>query len=121
VPAALTEAPQQSNYVPINTTVIKNLRQDETRMLKGIQKAMVKTMTQANTIPHFSYCDEYDLTSLVNMKYHLKQIGKERGVKISFLPIIIKACSLALNQFPILNAHVDEKCENITFRVKFII
>lgn len=93
------------------------MRSDETIQLKGIQKAMVKTMTQANSIPHFSYCDEYDITALTEMKYHLKQIGKERGVKISFLPIIIKACSIALNQFPVLNAHVDEKCDNITYRV----
>ena len=111
------ETARKSTYVPVNTTVLKNMREDETRPLKGIQKAMVKTMTQANLIPHFSYCDEYDLTSLVGMKHHLKQLGKDRGVKISFLPIIVKACSLALNQYPVLNAHVDEKCENVIYRV----
>lgn len=115
-PPSLPPMHEENKYIPVNKTMLKNLKSDETKQLKGIQKAMVKTMTQANLIPHFSYCDEYDLTSLVNMKYHLKNIGKERGVKISFLPIIIKACSIALNQYPQLNAHVDEKCENIIYR-----
>ena len=82
----------------------------------SFQKAMVKTMTQANTIPHFSYCDEYNMDLLVNFKSHLKHVGKERGVKISYLPILIKACSIALHSFPVLNAHVDEKCENIIYK-----
>ena len=32
------------------------------------------------------------------------------------MPFFIKAASLALNQFPLLNSVVDEKCENITYK-----
>jgi hypothetical protein len=32
------------------------------------------------------------------------------------LPILIKACSIALHSYPVLNAHVDEKCENIIYK-----
>ena len=70
--------------------MLTNLKADKVEAIRGIQKAMVKTMTQANTIPHFSYCDEYDMNNMVQIKYLLKDLGKERGVKISFLPIIIK-------------------------------
>ena len=35
---------------------------------------------------------------------------------MSYLPIFIKACSIALHSFPLLNAHVDEKCENIIYK-----
>lgn len=77
--------------MPQATTVIKNLKADKKEAIKGVKKAMVKTMTQANLIPHFSYCDEYDLSSLVNLRYQLKKSAKERGLgNISFLPIIIK-------------------------------
>lgn len=115
-PSAPPKQETAQTYVPSNTSVMKNLKTDKVEPIKGIQKAMVKTMTQANTIPHFSYCDEYDMNSLVNMKYQMKELGKERGVKISFLPILIKACSMALNQYPVLNAHVDSNCDNITYR-----
>ena len=77
---------------------------------------MVKTMTQANLVPHFTYSDEYDMTQLVKMRKRLKEQNKE--IKISYLPFIIKACSQALNNYPILNAHVDSKCENIIYKVR---
>ena len=75
---------------PSKITTIKNLNADKKEVIKGIKKAMVRTMTQANTIPHFSYCDEYNMNFLVDLRSHLKQIGKERGINISYLPIIIK-------------------------------
>jgi 2-oxoisovalerate dehydrogenase E2 component (dihydrolipoyl transacylase) len=77
--------------MPHVATVIKNLKADRKEPIKGVKKAMVKTMTQANLIPHFSYCDEYDMSSLVNLRYQLKKSAKERGLNnISFMPIIIK-------------------------------
>lgn len=97
-------------------SIIRNLSSDRIEAIKGVRKAMVKTMTQANTIPHFSFSDEYNMDSLVELRSEMKDIGKERGVKISYLPFLIKACSIALHSYPILNAHVDEKCENITFK-----
>jgi 2-oxoisovalerate dehydrogenase E2 component (dihydrolipoyl transacylase) len=92
------------------------LRADKKEQIKGMKKTMVKTMNQANQIPHFSYCDEYNMNALVNIRYQLKTIAKERGISISYLPFLIKACSNALNSYPTLNAHVDEKCENITYK-----
>ncbi|KAL0267913.1 UNVERIFIED_CONTAM: hypothetical protein PYX00_010050 [Menopon gallinae] len=90
--------------------------QDIVQEIKGIRKAMVKTMASAWTIPHFSYCDEVDVTELVNMKDELKRIGNSKGVKLTFMPFFIKAASMALNKYPILNSAPDEKCEKITIK-----
>lgn len=89
---------------------------DRTEPLNGFQKAMVKTMTAALKIPHFGYCDEVDLTQLVQLRSELKDLAESRGVKLSYMPFFIKAASLGLLQFPILNASVDEGCQNITFK-----
>ncbi|XP_042573828.1 lipoamide acyltransferase component of branched-chain alpha-keto acid dehydrogenase complex, mitochondrial-like [Cyprinus carpio] len=89
---------------------------DRTEPLNGFQKAMVKTMTAALKIPHFGYCDEVDLTQLVRLRSELKDLAESRGVKLSYMPFFIKAASLGLLQFPILNASVDEGCQNITFK-----
>ena len=69
---------------------LKNLNADKKEPIKGVKKAMVKTMTQSNSVPHFSYCDEFNVNALVEMRGILKEIGKERGLKISYLPIFIK-------------------------------
>lgn len=89
---------------------------DVTEPLKGFHKAMVKTMTAALKIPHFGYCDEVDLTRLVSLRSELKPVADGRGVRLSFMPFFIKAASLGLLHFPILNASVDEGCQNITYK-----
>ncbi|XP_008404733.1 lipoamide acyltransferase component of branched-chain alpha-keto acid dehydrogenase complex, mitochondrial isoform X1 [Poecilia reticulata] len=89
---------------------------DVTEPLKGFHRAMVKTMTAALKIPHFGYCDEVDLSRLVLLRSELKPVAERRGVKLSYLPFFIKAASLSLLHFPVLNSTLDEGCQNITFK-----
>ncbi|XP_022064769.1 lipoamide acyltransferase component of branched-chain alpha-keto acid dehydrogenase complex, mitochondrial [Acanthochromis polyacanthus] len=89
---------------------------DVTEPLKGFHKAMVKTMTAALKIPHFGYCDEVDLSRLVSLRSELKSVSESRGVRLSYMPFFIKAASLGLLHFPILNASVDEACQNIMYK-----
>ena len=48
--------------------------EDRTEALKGIKKAMAKSMAAALSIPHFGYCDEIDLTNLVGLRAQLKVV-----------------------------------------------
>jgi len=91
---------------------------DRTEPIKGFKKAMVKSMTHALTIPHFGYCDEIDMTSMAKLRKAMKDnpLVKEHGIKLSFMPFFIKAASMALTQYPVLNSSVDEACENITYK-----
>ncbi len=74
--------------------------------LTPIQSQMFKTMTRSLSIPHFLYADEIDLDSLQISRARLNAHPTTSN-KISILPFIIKAVSLALNDFPLLNARVD--------------
>ena len=89
---------------------------DRMEPIKGIRKAMTKTMTQALAIPHFGLSDEIDVTNLVQLRPTLKQIAKERSVSLTYMPFFVKAVSMALTEFPIINSTVDQKCENITYK-----
>ena len=77
-----------------------------------------KQLIFTQRIPHFGYCDEIDMTTMTNLRNSLKEhpMVKEQGVKLSFMPFFIKAASMALLHFPVLNASVDEACENITYK-----
>ena len=90
--------------------------EDKTVPLKGITKAMNKAMTEALTIPHFGYCDEIDIGRLVGIRSRLKGPMAEKGIKLSYMPFIVKACSMALTQFPAINSHFDPKQETITYK-----
>ncbi|KAK5907827.1 hypothetical protein CesoFtcFv8_005637 [Champsocephalus esox] len=89
---------------------------DVTEPLKGFHRAMVRTMTAALRIPHFGYCDEVELSRLAALRKELKPLCESRGVRLSFVPFFIKAASLGLLHFPVLNASLDEGCQNITYK-----
>lgn len=89
---------------------------DKIEPIKGFKKTMVKTMSRALLIPHFGYCDEINVTNLVNIRNLLKKTLENQGIKFSYMPFFIKVTSLALQQYPILNASIDEKCENIIYK-----
>ncbi|XP_075792728.1 lipoamide acyltransferase component of branched-chain alpha-keto acid dehydrogenase complex, mitochondrial isoform X2 [Pelodiscus sinensis] len=101
--------------IPISKPIVF-AGKDKTEAVTGFHKAMVKTMTAALQIPHFGYCDEIDLTQLVQLREELKPVAQARGVKVSFMPFFIKAASLGLLHYPILNASVDENCQSITYK-----
>lgn len=76
--------------------------------LTPIQSQMFKTMTRSLTIPHFLYTDELNITALSSLRHQLNtHPSLPNQAKLSYLPFIIKALSLALDNYPILNARVD--------------
>ncbi|XP_049586763.1 lipoamide acyltransferase component of branched-chain alpha-keto acid dehydrogenase complex, mitochondrial [Syngnathus scovelli] len=89
---------------------------DVTEPLKGFQKAMVKSMIAALSIPHLGLCEQVDLSRLVALRAELKTEARGHGLKLSYMPFFIKAASLCLTRFPILNASLDESCQNITYK-----
>ncbi len=74
--------------------------------LTPVQSQMFKTMTRSLSIPHFLYADEIDVTALSMLRQRLNH-QPSRAQRLSYLPFVIKAVSLALEDFPLLNSRVD--------------
>jgi len=91
-------------------------QQDRTVQVSGVQKFMVKKMVEANAVPQFGYGDEICMDRLMEVRSALKPIGERYGVKLSYLPFILKATSLALSEFPMLNAHAAPDCSSYVER-----
>ena len=82
--------------------------------LKGIRKSIAKHMVESvKHIPHVTTMDEVDVTKLVELREREKVIAQEKGIKLTYLPFIMKACIAALKEFPLLNASLDEGNEDI--------
>lgn len=84
--------------------------------IQGVKKVMVKSMTKSHSIPSFGYCDEIDMSKLVMMRNEVKDFAKSKNINITYMPFFIKALSKALLEYPILNASIDENCENIIMK-----
>ena len=46
----------------------------------------------------------------------MKEVGQENKTKLTFMPLLIKAASQALTDFPMINAHVSSDCTTITYK-----
>lgn len=47
---------------------------ERTEKVRGLQRAMIKTMNASNTIPHFVYSDELNLGRLVRPAAHARRV-----------------------------------------------
>lgn len=104
----------QVNTAKANTPV--NLGGKRKEVIRGIKAAMVKQMTHAAlTVPHFTVSDEIEMDNLIVVRNQLKDNFAKQGVKLSFMPFFIKALSLALKQFPVINSQVNADCSEITY------
>ncbi|XP_075226755.1 dihydrolipoamide branched chain transacylase E2 [Lycorma delicatula] len=85
----------------------------EIKPVTRIMKTMIKTMTQSNYIPTFGYSDDLDFSKLAEIRIKLLQLN---DTKMTYLPFILKAISIGLFKYPILNSSLDEKFENIIYK-----
>ena len=95
-------------------------QQERAVLLTTMQNGMLRSMTRSLSIPHFLYADEYNLDALDSLRTRLRrplphpgQQDRETATstssapKLTYLPFIIKAVSLALDEYPVLNARLD--------------
>ncbi|GMA50202.1 hypothetical protein GCM10025857_15590 [Alicyclobacillus contaminans] len=69
--------------------------------LSGIRKIIAQAMAKSMyTAPHVTVMDEANVTELVKLRAEVKPLAAERGVKITYLPFIVKAMVAALRDFP---------------------
>jgi len=107
-PSTLVPSQHTQQQPPKSPTIpsVQSLADDVRVPIRGVQRLMVKSMTAALEVQHLTYCEEILLDKIVQLRKDLKEIGKQRNVKVSYMPIMIKAASIALKQFPMLNATV---------------
>ncbi len=85
--------------------------------IHGLRKRIYDKMAKSNsTAARFTYVEEVDMSHLVQLRDRLNEAGAKKGVKLTFLPFIIKACVAALKEFPALNASVDDDRQEIVLK-----
>lgn len=111
--APATGAPTASS-TPASTKPVAAAVGDRVEAIKGVKAVMARAMQESvSTIPHFTYVDEIDLTELVALRLKLKAAYPD--VKITMMPLFMKALSLALTEFPVLNSRVNADCTELTY------
>ncbi len=92
-------------------------RQDERQPLTGLRKRIAEHMERSwRTVPHATAFDEIDGSALVALRQALKPVAEQRGVRLTYMPLLVKLLVPVLKEFPIFNASLDEEKREIIYR-----
>jgi len=93
---------------------------EERIQLRGVRKVIAERMAKSfHTMALVTLVDEVDMTELVLLKEAFKGSAEKKGVKLTFLPFIIKAVIPALREFPYANSTLDEKNGEIVLKKRY--
>jgi pyruvate dehydrogenase E2 component (dihydrolipoamide acetyltransferase) len=85
--------------------------------IRGLRKRIFENMARSkHTAAHFNYVEECDVGRLIELKDRSKPHAEKAGVKLTFLPFIVKAAVAALKRHPRLNSVVDEQAMELVMR-----
>jgi pyruvate dehydrogenase E2 component (dihydrolipoamide acetyltransferase) len=85
--------------------------------LRGIRRTIAQGLWQSHlyTVRTLNV-DEADLTELVALRERLKGEAEAQGVKLTYLPFIVKAVVRALKKYPMLNTSLDEEKGEVVYK-----
>lgn len=117
---AQAEAVQEQVNVPAQGTaetaapaakpVLQGQYPETREKMSGIRKAIAKAMVHSkHTAPHVTLMDEIEVTKLVAHRKKFKEVAASKGIKLTFLPYVVKALTSALREFPVLNTSIDDE------------
>jgi len=81
-------------YGPIEKIPIKGIR-------RKISEHMLEATRNAVMVTHV---DEAEVDALMTLRKEKQKFAEERGAKLTILPFLMKACVIALKNYPYLNA-----------------
>jgi len=80
----------------------------EVKPLSQMRKAIARNMIQSkHNAAHMTVFDEVEVSELIRIRYKYKEQFEKEGIKVSYLPFILKATALALKSHPVLNSELD--------------
>ena len=89
----------------------------EKQKLTKINKITASRLQGAwQEIPHVTQYDDADITELDAFRKKLKVSGAEEGVKVTFLPFLLRAVSVVLKEMPRFNSSLDHETENLILK-----
>ena len=96
----------------------RELNDEQELPLTGLRRKIAQKMQESKRrIPHFSYVEEVDVTELEALRASLNQrysSGSSARVRLTLLPLLMRAVVLAVREFPQINARFDDDAGIVT-------
>ena len=83
---------------------------------RGTRRTIGEQMAQSRReVPHATHHDRAIVQGLVAARERLEPLAQERGVDLTYTPLLLKCVATALGEHPILNAELHQDNEEIVY------
>jgi pyruvate dehydrogenase E2 component (dihydrolipoamide acetyltransferase) len=111
---ATTSKPTEGGAAPAAAEPEETVEYED---LTQIRKTIAKNMSRSKqNAAHMTVMDEVEISELVRIRSKYKEKYKEQGVKLNYLPFILKATALALKKHRQLNSEMDADNDRMLFK-----
>lgn len=120
VKADVKDAPTGDSKVVEDSTaaVAGGKGEPESVELNRLQQTIARRMSESKaTIPHFYLTTEIDMSRCIEARSGIKASMSDEGVVPSFNDMVIKACAIALREYPKANGSYGDKAFEVHSRV----
>jgi len=120
--AATAAAPKVAGRAPVSISVPPGTRDrgqplEERKPFVGVRRKIAERMQASKqTAAHFTFVEECDVGRLKEFRARMKPAADKAGVKLTFLPFIVKAVAFALKKHPVLNSALDETTNELVYK-----
>ena len=101
-------APAAPPRPPAPPAAVAEGRERREKMSTRRKRIAEHLLESQHSTAHLTTFNEVDMTAVETLRGRIKErIEKEHGVRLSFMPFFVKATTMALKQYPVVNAKVD--------------
>ena len=87
---------------------------------RGVRRTIGERMEQSKyTAPHVTHHDTAEVDALVEARERLKPKADTKGVKLTYMPFVMKAVVAGLEEYPVLNSELREDDEEILVKSEY--
>jgi pyruvate dehydrogenase E2 component (dihydrolipoamide acetyltransferase) len=121
---AMTPAPMAARApvmdIPRPAVISQPGAAEERVPIRGVRKKIAENMQLAkHIIPHFTLMEEARVDELVKMRENAKGAAEKYGVKVTYLPFIMKALIATCREFTMFNASMDDQAGEVVYKKYF--
>jgi pyruvate dehydrogenase E2 component (dihydrolipoamide acetyltransferase) len=117
IPAERGLAPALSAPAPVLPPPVLDAEVRERIPIRGIRRVIAEHLSEAtHRAALYTYVEEIDVSELVRLRDRMAKHVEKQGIRLSYLPFIVKAVVAALKANPRLNATVDDARQELVLR-----
>ncbi len=82
--------------------------------LRGIRRVIAEHMTEStHKAAHYTYVEEVDVSELIQLRDRMAKHVEKKGVRLSYLPFVVKGVVAGLRAYPRVNARFDDERQEL--------